>query len=135
MSVRNKAILAKKQGPMKQAYLYVLVHPSDPDLYKIGVTVLQPEKRLRQHNTQLDKYAGQIVREADQAWVLKLAIPVPDPYWAERVFWGALPYSVMPGGVTIEVMKMPWVLFIFYPPQRRPSPVRPVRSRQLCLPA
>lgn len=93
---------------MKPGYLYVLTHPSDPDLYKIGVTVLPPEKRLRQHNNQHDKYAGQIVRETGQEWVLKLAIPVPDPYWAERAFWGALPYSLMPGGVTIEVMKMPW---------------------------
>lgn len=24
----------------KSGYLYVLVHPSDPDLYKVGVTVL-----------------------------------------------------------------------------------------------
>ena len=30
----------------KAGYLYVLVHPSDLDLYKIGVTVLRPEKRL-----------------------------------------------------------------------------------------
>ena len=39
---------------MKSGYLYVLVHPSDPDLYKIGVTILRPEKRLAQHNSQLD---------------------------------------------------------------------------------
>ena len=35
----------------RAGYLYVLAHPSDPDLYKIGVTVLRPEKRLAQHNS------------------------------------------------------------------------------------
>lgn len=28
---------------MKSGYLYVLVHPSDPDLYKIGVTIAPNE--------------------------------------------------------------------------------------------
>lgn len=32
---------------MKSGHLYVLVHPSDPDLYKVGVTILEPEKRLK----------------------------------------------------------------------------------------
>lgn len=43
---------------MKAGYLYVLVHPSDPDLYKIGVTILHPEKRLAQHNSQFHQYGG-----------------------------------------------------------------------------
>lgn len=43
---------------MKSGYLYVLVHPSDPDLYKIGVTILHPEKRLAQHNYHYEKHAG-----------------------------------------------------------------------------
>ncbi|WP_436037029.1 GIY-YIG nuclease family protein [Variovorax paradoxus] len=34
----------------KTGYLYVLVHPSDPDLYKVGVTILEPGERLAQHN-------------------------------------------------------------------------------------
>jgi T5orf172 domain len=41
---------------MKSGYLYVLVHPSDPDLYKIGVTILHPEKRLAQHNYNFEEY-------------------------------------------------------------------------------
>ena len=48
---------------MKAGYLYVLVHPSDPNLYKIGVTVLRPEKRVAQHNRHHEKHAGQIVKE------------------------------------------------------------------------
>ena len=78
---------------MKSGYLYVLVHPSDPDLYKIGVTILHPEKRLAQHNSQFDKYAGQVVKETGQKWEIKKFIAVPDPYWAEKVFWGATPIS------------------------------------------
>jgi hypothetical protein len=58
---------------MKSGYLYVLVHPSDPDLYKIGVTTLLPEKRLAQHNGQYEKYAGQIVKESGQMWHLNSA--------------------------------------------------------------
>jgi len=30
----------------RAGYLYVLVHPSDPRLSKVGVTVLDPKKRL-----------------------------------------------------------------------------------------
>jgi len=92
---------------MKSGYLYVLAHPSDPDLYKIGVTVLHPEKRLAQHNSQLDKLAGRVVKETGQKWELKTYIDVPDPYWAERVFWGATGLTEMPGGV-IEVYRLEW---------------------------
>lgn len=93
---------------MKPGYLYVLVHPSDPTLFKVGVTVLAPEKRLQQHNTQFDKYAGQIVKETGQPWQLKTHIHVPDPYWAERAFWRAVPSSVMPFRRGIEIDNMTW---------------------------
>src|SRR5438552_14312053 len=89
---------ANRLGTMKSGYLYVLVHPSDPDLYKIGVTILKPEKRLAQHNSQLEKYAGQVVNETGQKWGIKTFVAVPDPYWAEKAFWGATPISLMPGG-------------------------------------
>jgi hypothetical protein len=83
---------------MKSGYLYVLVHPSHPELYKIGVTVLRPEKRLAQHNSQLDKYAGQVVKETRQKWEIKTYVAVPDPYYAEKAFWAATPLSLVPGG-------------------------------------
>ena len=92
---------------MKPGYLYVLVHPSDPDLYKIGVTILHPEKRLAQHNSQLDKLAGRIVKETGQKWELRMYIEVPDPHWAERAFWNSTGLADMPGGVN-EVYKMEW---------------------------
>lgn len=95
---------------MKSGYLYVLVHPSDPDLYKIGVTILEPQKRLAQHNVQHDKYAGKVVKETGQKWELKTYIAVPDPYWAERAFWLATPFSLIPGLRGVEALRMEWQL-------------------------
>ena len=97
---------------MKSGYLYVLVHPSDPDLYKIGVTILSPEKRLVQHNRQHEKYAGLIVKETGQKWELKTYIAVPDPYWAERAFWGVTHFPDIPYRGGIEVEKMEWGLVL-----------------------
>ena len=76
---------------MKAGYLYVLVHPSNPNLYKVGVTVLTPEKRLTQHNRSFETYAGQIVQETGEEWALKLFIEVPDPYHSEKAFFGIDP--------------------------------------------
>jgi hypothetical protein len=98
---------------MKSEYragsLYVLVHPSDPRLHKVGVTVIDPKKRLAQHNSQLDKAAGRIVQETGQKWELKTVIEVPDVYWAERAFWSVQPCVDFPfrRGVEVEWM-MDW---------------------------
>lgn len=91
---------------MKPGFLYVLVHPSDPNLYKIGVTTNTPDKRLAQHNSQFDKYAGKVVKQSGQKWVLQEYIAVPDPYWAEKAFWNATPFTSFPGGVAVEVVRM-----------------------------
>ena len=64
---------------MKSGYLYVLVHPSDPDLYKVGQTTRHPEERLAEHNRNYKEYSGQIVKETGQKWELKTYIAVPDP--------------------------------------------------------
>jgi len=93
---------------MKSGYLYVLVHPSDLYLYKIGVTIKKPEQRLAEHNTVYTELTGRIAKETGQKWELKEYIAVPDPYWAEAVFWGATGIADMPGGATIEVQKMEW---------------------------
>lgn len=93
---------------MKSGYLYVLVHPSDPDLYKVGQTTLHPEERLAQHNCNYKEYAGHIVKETGQKWELKTYISVPDPYFAEAVFWEATPLGVIPFRQGIEVQKMKW---------------------------
>ena len=56
---------------MKSGYLYVLVHPSDPDLYKVGQTTRHPEERLIEHNSDYAEHAGRIVKETGQKWELK----------------------------------------------------------------
>ena len=93
---------------MKPGFIYVLTHPSDPDLYKIGKTVLHPEKRMAQHNTQFKGHAGRIVKETGQKWELKTYIEVPDPYRAESAFWGATHFPDFPYRGGREVEKMEW---------------------------
>src|SRR3954470_5441508 len=102
--------LSKRE--MKAGYLYVLVHLSHPDLYKIGVTILHPEKRLAQHNRNHKEYAGQIVKETGRKWELKTYISVPDPYWAEKAFWGATHFPDIPYREGIEVERMEWQLVV-----------------------
>lgn len=93
---------------IKPGYIYVLTHPSDPNLYKIGVTVLEPKKRLAQHNIQLSKAAGSVVKETGQKWELKEYHAVSDPYWSERAFWEATYLSVIPYRNGVEVQRMDW---------------------------
>ena len=94
---------------MKSGYLYVLVHPSDPTLVKIGQTILKPEERLAQHNSDYEEYAGQIVKKTGQKWNLKEYIPVPDPTYAEAVFWEIFCPQPVFGSKGIEVMQiMDW---------------------------
>ena len=91
---------------MKPGYIYVLTHPSDPKLYKVGVTIREPLVRMAQHNSDLTKAAGRIVKETGQEWQLKEFHPVEDPYWAEKAFWSQIPQSAIPyrGGVEVEIM-------------------------------
>lgn len=91
---------------MKPGYIYVLTHPSDPALFKVGVTIRKPKIRLAQHNSDFTKAAGRIVQETGQEWELKEFHPVIDPYWAEKAFWSRIPQSAIPyrGGVEVEAM-------------------------------
>jgi len=100
------------EGSIKSGYIYVLIHPSYPDLYKIGITTRIPEQRLAEHNSKYEEYTGQIVKETGQKWEIKTYIAVPDPYWAEAVFWGATPLADIPflGGIEVSRMEWEWVL-------------------------
>lgn len=123
---------------MKRGYLYVLVHPSDPSLYKIGVTVLHPEQRLAQHNQLHDSYAGRVVQQTGQTWQLKTFIEVEDPYWAEKAFWAATPISDIPYRNGVEVERLEWqdVLAGLQSAHRagvRPPVVPPKRNREWML--
>jgi len=93
---------------MKSGYIYVLVHPSDPDLYKIGITTRQPKQRLAQHNSDQNQLAGRIVKETGQKWELKEYLSVPDPYYAESVFWSRTSFVDIPYRRGIEIETMSW---------------------------
>lgn len=95
---------------MKPGYLYVLAHRSDPDLYKIGITTRNPDHRLAEHNSNYEEYTGQIVKQTGQKWELKEYHTVPDPNWAEMVFWRATGLAGIPYRRGIEVVKMEWEL-------------------------
>jgi T5orf172 domain len=97
---------------MKAGYLYVLVHPSDPALCKIGQTTRHPEKRLAEHNSNYKECAGRIVKETGQKWEIKTYIAVPDPTLAESIFWNATPSADIPfqGGIEVKYnMKWEWI--------------------------
>ncbi|MEK7992719.1 MAG: GIY-YIG nuclease family protein [Planctomycetota bacterium] len=93
---------------MKAGYLYVLTHPSDPDIYKVGLTTRQPEKRLAQHNSNYREYTGRLVKETGQKWELRTFIAVPDVVRAEAAFWGATRWADIPFRHGVEIEKMPW---------------------------
>lgn len=81
---------------IKSGFIYVLTHPSDPSLVKVGVTSRNPQERLKEHNTQFDKAVGKIVANTGQLWVLKESYPVDDIYNAESAFWKRYPYVDIP---------------------------------------
>jgi hypothetical protein len=92
----------------RSGYIYVLIHPSDPELFKVGVTVRSPRERLAQHNAKRDRVAGRVVTETGQPWELKEFHPVPDPYFAESVFWNNTTAGYIPFRGGVEVERMPW---------------------------
>ena len=115
---------------MKPGYVYVLVHPSDEFLVKIGQTTLNPEKRLAQHNTNYRELAGRIVKETGQKWELKEYIAVPDPVWAETVLWeyvhrfGKEEVSRMEWKLVQECLDIAKKAGVRPPPKPRSAPVR-----------
>lgn len=87
-------------------YLYVLAHPSDPQLVKVGRTVQKPEARLAQHNSDFSKIAGQIVLDTGQEWISIEVLEVPDPVRAEAAFWQAASWHPFRGRPKVEVVCM-----------------------------
>ena len=95
---------------VKSGYIYVLKHPSDSSLVKVGITTRSPSKRLKEHNTDLKAQAGKIVAETGQQWELKEAHEVRDVYMAENAFHNRYPLSDMPF-LKSEVFKMDGQIF------------------------
>lgn len=116
---------------MKPGFLYVLTHPSDANLYKVGVTILSPEKRLAQHNQQLEKYAGMVVKETGLKWEIKTVLEVEDPYWAEKAFWSATWVSDVPFRGGTEVWKMDWATVELGLAAAKKAGVRPSKPAKL----
>ena len=94
----------KKHNNQTNGFLYVLSHPSNRNLLKIGVTRRSPEIRLKKHNTQFDKEAGKIVRETGQLWEISEVIDVDDVYLAEHEFWKRPPLTELPYSFTNELL-------------------------------
>ena len=77
-------------------FIYVLTHPSDPYLIKVGMTTRSPNVRLREYNTQFDKVAGKVVEATGQEWILKEFYAVEDTYNAESAFFHRSPLTELP---------------------------------------
>jgi hypothetical protein len=63
---------------------------------------------LAQHNGDYTQIAGRIVKQTGQKWELKEYHAVPDPYWAESVFWGTTHFADIPYRYGVEVERMDW---------------------------
>jgi len=87
-------------------FMYVLIHPSDPYLIKVGITKRKPEVRLKEHNTQFGKAAGKIVEATGQNWVIKYSFAVDDIYNAESVFFHRSPLTEIPYALHEELIKL-----------------------------
>lgn len=91
---------------VKVGFLYVLIHPSDQYLIKVGVTTRSPERRLKEHNSQFDTVAGKLVAETGREWVLKEFFPVEDIYYAESTFFHRPPLTEIPYVLSNELLNL-----------------------------
>ncbi len=121
---------------MKSGYLYVLAHPSDPNLVKIGHTTQKPEQRLAQHNSDYTHITGQLVKKTGQKWKLKEYVAVPDPAYAKAVFWETTSLPVLRGKEDVAHMRWDEVWMCLdvakkagIRPPLKPR-TRPVRNRE-----
>ena len=89
---------------VKSGFIYVLTHPSDPYLIKVGMTTRSPNVRLREHNTQFDKVAGKVVKATGQEWILKEFCAVEDTYNAESAFFHRSPLTELPYHLSNELV-------------------------------
>jgi hypothetical protein len=91
---------------VKSGFIYVLTHPSDPYLIKVGMTTRNPEVRLKEHNSQFDKAAGKVVKATGQEWVIKAFFAVEDTYNAKSAFFHRSPLTEVPYALSNELLKL-----------------------------
>ena len=68
------------------------------------MTTRHPKIRLKEHNTQLDKAVGEVVRTTGQEWILKKSFKVEDVYNAESTFFQRSPLTEIPGALANELI-------------------------------
>lgn len=90
----------------KAGFIYVLTHPSYPNLIKVGVTTRSPQVRLKEHNSQFDKAAGKLVEATGQNWIIKKFLEVEDTYNAESAFYHRSPLTEIPNALSDELLKL-----------------------------
>ena len=98
----------KKKTALK-GFLYVLKHPSDPNLLKIGMTRRDPLARLKEHNRDHDKVTGEIVKTTGEPWELINTVKVDDVYLAEHAFWKRYPLDDVPFVYSNELLSLSMV--------------------------
>ena len=81
---------------VSSGFIYVLTHPSDPNLVKVGITARDPATRLEEHNSQFEKAVGSIVMKTGEKWVLKTYFKVEDMFNAESAFFQRSPLADIP---------------------------------------
>lgn len=91
---------------VKAGFIYVLIHPSDSNLIKVGMTTRTPEARLKEHNTQFDKAAGKVVEASGQKWMIKESFAVEDTYNAESAFFHRSPLTEIPYALNNELLTL-----------------------------
>lgn len=91
---------------VKAGYIYILIHPSDKYLIKVGMTTRTPYARLKEHNTQFDKAAGKVVEATGQEWLLKEYFEVVDTYNAESAFFQRSPLTEIPYALGNELLRL-----------------------------
>jgi len=91
---------------VQAGFIYVLTHPSDPNLIKVGMTTRSPQVRLKEHNTQFGKAAGKIVEATGQEWIIKEFFAVEDTYNAESAFFHRSPLTEIPYALNDELLKL-----------------------------
>lgn len=91
---------------MKSGYLFVLSHPSDSELIKVGYTTGTLKKALERVNTNSNKEAGQIAKSTGKDWKVKKSIKVQDPSYAKATFWDTSAQHAFRGNQ--DVSRMSW---------------------------
>ena len=91
---------------VKAGFIYVLTHPSDECLIKVGMTTRSPQIRLQEHNTQFDKVAGEVVEATGQEWIIKDYFEVEDTYNAESAFFRRSPLTEIPYALGDELLRL-----------------------------